>query len=463
VNVPRLLSLACLLFLSFQASNAWVATTTTTTTKTRLHHSSSFSTDAVSSTRHAATSRSSTVRLSTTTTNQESLREEHSLEENSQSRRAWFQSLAKQALWTAAASSAAWGAPRPYPALAALPDVVSSKAVCDPTVTVWQRDGERLLYLLGTAHISEISAELAASLVRDTLPNAVFVELDLKRVGRLPPPQARAVSDALPAATSPDALAAPPGTTRVVIPAVVPTTAMISTESAAAAASFSSDLAIGSSEGATSGAGEAALAPPRRPNWFQRRAMDFATGAVGSALKGMYSNLGEAGFKPGEEFAAAIREGQRIGASIVLGDQDVEFTLRRLTQALAATDLNKLLNPDAEFEKTLSDLMGGGGDSSIMGPAPQDFDDPAKFKAAFAAYVEKLKDRRNIAKVMGKLNEVAPALVQVMLTERDAFMATGIDTLNDFECMVAVMGLAHLDGVERNLKQRGWRQVRPKC
>ena len=354
----------------------------------------------------------------------------------------------------------------PRPALAALPDIVSSKAVCDPTVSVWQRDGERLLYLLGTAHISEVSAALAASLVRDTLPNAVFVELDLKRVGRLPPPQqARAAaSNALPAATSPDAAATPPATTtRVVIPAVVPTTAMISTESAAAVASFSSDLSI---EGAASGAGEAAMAPPappRRPNWFQRRAMDFATGAVGSALKGMYSNLGEAGFKPGEEFAAAIREGQRIGASIVLGDQDVEFTLRRLTQALAATDLNKLLNPDAEFEKALTDLMGGGGEGGIMGPAPQDYDDPAKFKAAFAAYVEKLKDRRSIAKVMGKLNEVAPALVQVMLTERDAFMATGIDTLNDFECMVAVMGLAHLDGVERNLKQRGWRQVRPKC
>ena len=36
-------------------------------------------------------------------------------------------------------------------------------------------------------------------------------------------------------------------------------------------------------------------------------------------------------------------------------------------------------------------------------------------------------------------------------------------TLNDFEVMVAVMGLAHQDGVERNLRERGWRQVRPAC
>lgn len=50
-----------------------------------------------------------------------------------------------------------------------------------------------------------------------------------------------------------------------------------------------------------------------------------------------------------------------------------------------------------------------------------------------------------------------------MLTERDAYMARGIDTLNEFEVMVAVMGLAHQDGVEANLKERGWRQVRLSC
>lgn len=50
-----------------------------------------------------------------------------------------------------------------------------------------------------------------------------------------------------------------------------------------------------------------------------------------------------------------------------------------------------------------------------------------------------------------------------MLGERDAYMARGLDTLNEFEVIVAVMGLAHMDGVEANLQERGWRQVRLPC
>jgi pheromone shutdown protein TraB len=45
---------------------------------------------------------------------------------------------------------------------------------------------DRLLYVLGTAHISDVSAQLAQQLIRDVKPDAVFIELDLKRVGGLP-------------------------------------------------------------------------------------------------------------------------------------------------------------------------------------------------------------------------------------------------------------------------------------
>lgn len=419
-------------------------------------------------------------------------------EEKQQSRRGWFQSLARQAAATASAaallssaSTGGAGAP-PDPAWATpLPALVGTAAACDPTVTVWQRGDDRLLYLLGTAHISELSAQLASDLVRDVHPNAVFVELDLKRIGRLPP----ATSAVTKVPSSP--LASLPTTTTVTAaeaetddgesaavatalaqsrPTRVIVPAMIST-SQSAAPRLASAGAVGGADSPsvlTADASDVAALPlpsppppssttdalPPRPNWFQRKAMDFATATVANALRGMYSNLGEAGFKPGEEFAAAIRAGQTAGATIVLGDRDVEVTLRRLTQALSQTDLNQLLSPNAEFEKALAELGGG---PSAAEPLLRDYDNPAEFKRAMGAYVEKLKDRDSIRKVMAQLNEVAPALVQVMLTERDAYMATGIDTLNDFECMVAVMGLAHADGVERNLQERGWKQVRPPC
>ena len=48
--------------------------------------------------------------------------------------------------------------------------LVSAKSVCDATVSVWSKNG-RIIYLLGTAHISETSAELAGRLVKDTNPN----------------------------------------------------------------------------------------------------------------------------------------------------------------------------------------------------------------------------------------------------------------------------------------------------
>jgi pheromone shutdown protein TraB len=183
--------------------------------------------------------------------------------------------------------------------------------------------------------------------------------------------------------------------------------------------------------------------------------LGFGAAAVGKAIQGMYKNLNDSGFKPGEEFVVAVREGQRIGADIVLGDQDVEVTLRRMTQALAQTDLNKLLDPDSELERGMRELMGDS-DPSLASS-------PDAFKSELSTYVENMKTRDSVRKIMAQLQKVAPALVQVMLTERDAYMAAGLDTLNQFEVITAVMGIAHMDGVERNLQSQGWKQMRPSC
>jgi pheromone shutdown protein TraB len=50
-----------------------------------------------------------------------------------------------------------------------------------------------------------------------------------------------------------------------------------------------------------------------------------------------------------------------------------------------------------------------------------------------------------------------------MLTERDAYMARGLDAINEFDVTVAVMGIAHQDGVERNLQTFGWQNARLNC
>lgn len=336
-----------------------------------------------------------------------------------------------------------------------------TKAICDPTVSVWQKtsnsvdSGVRTVVLLGTAHISQLSAELAGQLVRDVRPNAVFVELDLKRVARIGSGDAAldssgnkggmdtgSSSDNKSSATfSPVQVVIPNPPTRLLPPPPM---------------QFEPESTMGNADPApppVHSSGDATS----RGNWFTRGAMNWAASIVGKSVQGMYSNLSDAGFKPGEEFATAMRAGQEIGASIVLGDQDVQVTLRRLTEALAATDLNQLLSPNSALEKSMAELIPSQSSAKDAGS------DPAQFKRELTDYVERLKSRDSVRRLMSELNEIAPALVQVMLTERDAYMAAGLDTLNQFNSIVAVMGIAHQDGVEQNLRERGWKLVPLTC
>lgn len=146
-------------------------------------------------------------------------------------------------------------------------------------------------------------------------------------------------------------------------------------------------------------------------------------------------------------------QGQKIGSAIILGDQDVEVTLRRMVQGLAATDLTKLTDPNSEVNKSMQELL------------PTDSPDPNQVmnKDDLSTLVESMKTREAVRNIMAQLKTVAPELVNVMLTERDAYMAAGLDTLDQFSSIVAVMGIAHVDGVEANLKRTGWKQVTPRC
>jgi hypothetical protein len=363
----------------------------------------------------------------------------------------------------------------PSPSKSRRSPLQATKALCDPTVSVWQLNGGstttagtttaaaavagRTIVLLGTAHISQLSAALAGTLVREIRPDAVFVELDLKRVARIGtsgggtttaaakgPAGLLDTTDSLPVQVivpSPQRLLPPP------LPSM-PVDGMTTTASSSSSSSSSPSSLVAPSSPSEG----------KKGNWFTRGAMNLAANAVGSAVKGLYSNLSTAGFQPGEEFATAIRAGQEVGAAIVLGDQDVQVTLRRLTQALAVTDLDKLLSPNSALEKSMAELLPPPPSSSVVKASATD---TASFKQELTDYVERLKSRDSVRKLMAELNEVAPALIQVMLTERDAYMAAGLDTLSQFDCIVAVMGLAHQDGVERNLRERGWKPLPLSC
>lgn len=74
-----------------------------------------------------------------------------------------------------------------------------------------------------------------------------------------------------------------------------------------------------------------------------------------------------------------------------------------------------------------------------------------------------MKTREKVSKIMNELREQAPYMVNAMLDERDAYMAAGLDILDDKPVTCAVLGIAHLDGVERNLKAKGWKMANASC
>ena len=319
--------------------------------------------------------------------------------------------------------------------------------LCDPSVSTWRNPNNgRVVHLLGTAHISSASAEVAGRLVRDTKPSAVFVELDAKRVGRAIPKPARSdgeLEERNVGMSSGDASEASSSATST---------------SAALADSKStiSSTMVDTVDAATQQDAQSST-PSRGRNPFnlKEKLLNQASQVVGNSIKGLYQKLESEGFSAGEEFVVAVKEGLKLGSIIVLGDQDVEVTLRRLTEALSKTDMKKLIAADAEMEDKMKELMPNSGSSSKP-PGEMSKDE-------FTYFVETIKAKENVKMLMANLKSVAPEIYQAMVGERDLYMANGLDKLNQFDKIVAVVGIAHVDGIERILSEKGWEAINYPC
>lgn len=233
--------------------------------------------------------------------------------------------------------------------------------------------------------------------------------------------------------------------------------------------------------------GASSSAATTNPFDVQSRLVDAGSKVVGESVRGMYTKLESEGFKAGDEFATSVREGLAIGSTIVLGDRDVEITLRRLTMALAKTDIRKLLSPDSEVEKSMEGLLPEGMKKSLTGQSSSsggggrgnDTGDASKMtsmgmevsidKDDFNDFVETMKARENVRKIMSALRSTAPEIYEAMVAERDEYMGRGLDELGSnlpgrsSGRTVAVVGMAHVDGIERYLASRGWTEMRYPC
>jgi len=368
--------------------------------------------------------------------------------DNGLSRREVFHSTAKIAIASATVSASS------QPAFAITSSstettttqsqTIVSNTLCDPAVSTWVKN-DRTIHILGTAHISSASAELAGKMVREIKPNVVFVELDAKRVSRAGIGNSTSTSKTNTVASSNEGAA---DSTPSVTAAVV--------ETETTPAPKSSVISTPSND-----------APPRKIQ-ISNPIVNVGSKYVGNAVKGMYTKLESEGFKAGDEFINSVREGLAIGSTIVLGDRDVEVTLKRLTQALTKTDIRKLLSSDSEVEKSMEGLLPDQMKSNMN--QPSDSVTMGVDDATFNSFVETMKAKENVKKIMGALKETAPEIYQAMVAERDVYMARGLDELgmnvksgSSVETTVAVMGMAHVDGVENYLATNGWKDMPYPC
>lgn len=288
------------------------------------------------------------------------------------------------------------------------PKVVESNVVCNPWISVFEKKN-RLVYILGTRHGQPYSAQLAADLVRNVRPKAVFVELDYGRV----------VTDMF---------------------RFVPTVNKGSASSNSA--STKNPIIWLVPEVETLEQWNNANSPPPIPK-FKEMALKPVSAEFGSIIQRMYHTIDNDSRQEPCEFIRAMLEGQSLGATIVLGDRDFD-----ITQALEA-------NANQQ-----DDAVAVSGVRFVAISADEATTSSFLFSPLSSST---LPPREDVRRYNDRLLQVGPANFQVRVAQRDAYMAAGIDSLQQFPTMVVIMGKSHVFGVEERLKAAGWKQFRLRC
>ena len=166
---------------------------------------------------------------------------------------------------------------------------------------------------------------------------------------------------------------------------------------------------------------------------------------VGSVLKRMYASLDKLGLDTGAEFSVALQLARDGAVPLLLADRDVDETLRRLSDAVRATTSDELERFDAAIGASLASQLSA------------KIDD----KDAVAASVELIKKRDTVRKLVGGLKDNVPELYEALVDSRDAYMtASLLDRLaatgRGPQRVVAVVGMAHEDGISSRLAARGF-------
>ena len=142
-----------------------------------------------------------------------------------------------------------------------------------------------------------------------------------------------------------------------------------------------------------------------------------------SALAAQQRKMGiSSGEKPGAELLAAVKAAEESDIAVEMIDRDVVITLRRAWRKMGMIEkwriLNALLWEEDDEEVSIDEVLG---DSDLL------------------------------SSMMEEAREVAPRAGEVLIDERDSFLAGRIQQIRGKGKVLVVIGAGHLSGVVQNL------------
>lgn len=179
------------------------------------------------------------------------------------------------------------------------------------------------------------------------------------------------------------------------------------------------------------------LCPGRARRMMQENSKALATSLTNTYFAGampffgmniIYDILRMFGIVPGGEFQAAMEEARKRNIPVVYGDRDVHVTLDRVRQVLSLQKVLSLL-----FRPSASPLFG------------------ALNIKKFQDILDQFHSREFARKLLADLEQTFPELIERLVHERDAYMVNSLRNECKGKMVVGVVGLGHLDGIERLL------------
>ena len=154
---------------------------------------------------------------------------------------------------------------------------------------------------------------------------------------------------------------------------------------------------------------------------------------VSTILGHFQSKIGaELDVKPGSEMIGAIEAAEDLKIPIALIDRDINITLQRALNKMTFKEKFKFLT------SLVTSFFSDDDEADELDIEADELD------------IEELKNPENIDEVMGYFKEVSPGAYEVLVKERDAYLAGNILRIKQ-DKVVAVVGAGHKPGIEAHL------------